>query len=241
MLNPEQLALSLVAGGLTSLSPCVFPLLPLVLGGTGHAHRVAPVVMGLGMVSTFTSIGIILGALGPGLGLEGDTTRLIGAVLLMVFGGVTLLPTLSTRFSRVFTPMANAAHGASLHLRPDTLWGALALGGILGLVWSPCSGPLLAATLTLVATEGGALAGGVMLGAFGLGAAIPLVAIAYASRSGVQRMRGWVGRYAQAIRRGFGLMILLMGWAIFYGGDKWLEAKIVNLMPDAWVNLTIKY
>ena len=68
---------------------------------------------------------------------------------------------------------------------------AMALGAVLGLVWNPCSESLLGSSLTLVATEGGVLCGGVVLALFGLGAAIPLVAVAYASRSGFARVRDW--------------------------------------------------
>lgn len=114
------------------------------------------------------------------------------------------------------------------------------LGGLLGLVWSPCSGPLLGSALALVASEGGALQGGLILGVFGMGAAIPLVVVAYASRSGFGCMRGWVMGHVNAIKKDFG-MLLLLGIAILSGGDKWLEAQVVKLLSDWWVNLTVKF
>ena len=113
------------------------------------------------------------------------------------------------------------------------------LGGVLGLVWSPCSGPLLGSALTLVASEGGIARGGVVLGVFGLGAAIPLVAVAYASRSGFVRVRDWVLSRIEQVRHGFAVLLGLMGVAIITGGDKWLEAQVLNWLPDAWVNLTV--
>ena len=112
---------------------------------------------------------------------------------------------------------------------------------MLGLVWSPCSGPLLASALTLVASEGGAAQGGLILGVFGLGAATPLVAVAYASRSGFNRMRGWVMGSIDLIKKGFGVLLLLLGIAILGGGDKWLESQLVPVLPDWWVNLTVKF
>ena len=116
---------------------------------------------------------------------------------------------------------------------------AAALGGVLGLVWSPCSGPLLGSALTLVASEGGALRGGVVLSLFGLGAAIPLVAVAYASRSGFARARDWVLSRIERVRHGFALLLGAMGVAILTGADKWVEARALQWLPDAWVNLTV--
>jgi cytochrome c-type biogenesis protein len=236
-----QLGFSLAAGSLTTLSPCVFPILPLVLGGAVQANRLAPLAMGAGMAASFAVIGVLLGLLGPVLGIDGDSVRTGGAVLLIAFGLVMLIPPLNQRFTSWLTPLASSANQASARLKPDSLWGALALGGLLGLVWSPCSGPLLAAALTLVASEGGALQGGLILGLFGLGAAIPLVAVAYASRSGMNAMRGWVMRRMDTVKKAFGVLMLLLGLAILTGGDKWLESQVVALMPDGWVNLTVQY
>jgi cytochrome c-type biogenesis protein len=238
-LSLPQLGLSVAAGGLTTLSPCVFPLLPLVLGGAVQGHRLAPVAMGLGMMLSFASIGVVLGALGPALGIDADTIRVAGAAMLIAFALVMLVPALGDRFSRWMLPIASAANAASTRLDGGSLLSAAALGAVLGLVWSPCSGPLLGSALTLVASEGGALRGGVVLALFGLGAAIPLVAVAYASRSGFMRARDWILARIERVRRGFAVLLGGMGVAILTGADKWLEARVLAWLPDAWVNLTI--
>lgn len=233
-----HLGLSLVAGSLTTLSPCVFPILPLVIGGAVQANRLAPVAMGIGMAISFALIGIVLGALGPALGIDSDSVRLFGAWLLISFGLVMLVPALNRRFTEWMLPIASSANAASSKLDGSSLSGALLLGGVLGLVWSPCSGPLLASALTLVASEGGAVRGGIVLGLFGIGAAIPLVAVAYASRRGFGVARGWVLQRIDGIKKGFGVIILLTGIAILSGADKWLEAKVVSVLPDAWIQAT---
>lgn len=233
-----HLGLSLVAGSLTTLSPCVFPILPLVIGGAVQANRLAPLAMGLGMAISFALIGVVLGALGPALGIDSDSVRLFGAWLLIAFGLVMLVPVLNQRFTEWMLPIASSANAASAKLDGGSLTGALLLGGVLGLVWSPCSGPLLASALTLVASEGGALRGGTILGLFGIGAAIPLVAVAYASRRGFSVARGWVLARIDGIKKAFGVLILLTGLAILSGADKWLEAQVVSVLPDAWVRAT---
>jgi cytochrome c-type biogenesis protein len=238
-LSLPQLGLSVAAGGLTTLSPCVFPLLPLVLGGALQGHRLAPVAMGLGMTASFAAIGMLLGALGPALGLDGDTVRIGGAAMLIAFALVMLVPALGERFSRWMLPIATAANAASTRLDGRSLLSAMALGAVLGLVWSPCSGPLLGSALTLVASEGGVVRGGVVLAFFGLGAAIPLVAVAYASRSGFARVRDWVLVRIEQVRKGFAALLGLMGIAILTGADKWLEARVPQGLPESWINLTV--
>nr|MBL8410911.1 cytochrome c biogenesis protein CcdA [Dechloromonas sp.] len=228
-----HLGLSLVAGSLTTLSPCVFPILPLVLGGAVQNNRFAPLAMGLGMAVSFALIGILLGALGPALDIDSDSVRLFGAWLLIAFGLVMLVPALNRRFTEWMLPIASGANAASARLDGGSLGGALLLGGVLGLVWSPCSGPLLASALTLVASEGSALRGGTILGLFGIGAALPLVGVAYASRRGFNAARGWVLARIDGIKKAFGLLILLTGLAILSGADKQLEAWIVGHLPDA--------
>ena len=238
-LSLPQMGLSLAAGSLTTLSPCVFPLLPLVLGGALQGNRLAPVAMGAGMIASFATIGMLLGALGPSLGIDADTVRTAGAAMLIAFALVMLVPALGERFTRWMLPIASTANAASSRLDGGSLVGALLLGGVLGLVWSPCSGPLLGSALTLVASEGGVTRGGLVLGVFGLGAAIPLVAVAYASRRGFVAMREWVMTRIERVRHVFAVLLGALGVGILTGGDKWLEARVLQWLPEAWVNLTI--
>jgi cytochrome c biogenesis protein CcdA len=150
-----------------------------------------------------------------------------------------LVPALSERFSQWMLPMASGASAASARLDGRSLGGALLLGGVLGLVWSPCSGPLLGSALALVASDGGAARGGLVLAIFGLGAALPLVAVAYASRGGFVRGRNWMLARVERSRLGFVLVLGAMGIAILTGGDKRLEAWVLTWLPEAWVNLTV--
>lgn len=240
-LSLPQLGLSLAAGSLTTLSPCVFPLLPLVVVGAVQANRWSPVAMGAGMAMSFALIGMFLGALGPALGVDGDSVRIAGAWLLMAFAPVMLVPRLGERFSGWMAPIAFSANAASARLDGGSIAGALVLGGVLGLVWSPCSGPLLASALTLAAAGGGAAKGALILGVFGLGAAVPLVAVAYASRRGFAAARTWMLDHVARIKNAFAILIGALGAAILTGADKWLEARVVAVLPDAWVTLTTRF
>ncbi len=235
-----ELGLSVAAGSLTTLSPCVFPLLPLVLGGALQRNRAAPLAMGLGMTISFAIAGVLLGLLGEAVGLDPSAVRVGAAWLLVAFGVVMVVPVLNARFTQLISPLANSASQASSGIDSGSLRGALMLGALLGLIWSPCSGPLLGSALTLVASEGGAGRGALILGLFGFGAAIPLMAAAYASRGALGRVRGWVLAHGETTKKVFGLLLLAVGAAILSGADKWAEAQITQALPDAWITLTTK-
>jgi cytochrome c-type biogenesis protein len=241
MVSAPELGLAWVAGSLTTLNPCVFPLLPLVLGGAVQENRLAPVAMGAGMVGAFALLGLVLGVAGDAIGLDPEHIRWAGALLLIGFGLVMLVPMLNERFTQLMSPVATRANVATSRFQAGSLGGAFAIGALLGMVWSPCSGPMLASALTIVASEGGALRGTLVLGVFGLGAASVLVAAAYASRAGFGRVRGWVLAHMDRVKRGFGVLVLLLGLAILMGGDKWLEAQLIHLMPQGWIDLTTRF
>ncbi|HMQ72841.1 MAG TPA: cytochrome c biogenesis CcdA family protein [Rubrivivax sp.] len=241
MVSAPEIGLAWLAGSLTTLNPCVFPLLPLVLGGAVQANRAAPLSMGAGMVASFALLGLLVGVAGDALGLYPEHLRIAGALLLIGFGIVMLVPWLNVRFTQWMAPMATRANTASARFDAGSLGGAFAIGGLLGMVWSPCSGPMLASALTIVATEGGALRGTLILGVFGLGAATVLVAAAYASRAGFGRVRGWVIANMDRVKIGFGVLVLLLGLAILLGGDKWLEAQLIRVMPQGWIDLTTRF
>lgn len=238
VLSLPQLGLSLAAGSLTTLSPCVLPLLPLVVGGAVQRNRLAPVAMGLGMAMAFALIGLLVGTLGPAIGLDADHVRVFGALMLILLAGVFWIPAWSERFSQWAMPLATSAQNASAGLDAGSLKGAFLLGGVLGLVWSPCSGPLLASALTLVVSEGGALPGAIILGVFGLGAALPLIGVAYASRAGFERWRDRALRSMDRVKKGFAVLLALAGVAILMGWDKALEAWALDHLPDAWLRLS---
>jgi cytochrome c-type biogenesis protein len=236
-----QAAFSVAAGSLSTISPCVFPMLPVVVGGALQANRLGPAAMGLGMTASFALMGMLLGALGPALGLDGDHVRTAGAVAMIIFALLMVVPGLGARVGQWFTPLANRANAASGSLNGASITSAFLLGTVLGLVWSPCSGPLLGSALTMVATKGGVLPGGLMLGLFGLGAAMPLVAVAYASRAGFTRAQHWLQRHGATLNLIFAAVLAALGVAILTGTDKWLEAKLTALLPDGWVSLMVAF
>ena len=120
-LSLSHVGLSMAAGSLTTLSPCVFPILPLVLSGAVQGNRLAPVAMGSGMAISFALIGLLVGALGPALGIDSDNVRVLGALLLVAFGLVMLVPVLNRRFTEWMLPIASSVNAASSRLDGGSL------------------------------------------------------------------------------------------------------------------------
>lgn len=241
MISISELSVSLLAGSLSTLNPCVFPLLPLVLGGAMQSNRFTPVAMGIGMATSFALLGLLIGALGDTLGLDPEMVRTVGGVMLVLIGTAMLIPAWNEQVTKWMTPLASNAQSVSGKLSGTSLISAFSLGAVLGFVWSPCSGPLLLSAISLVATEGGFLRGASILGIFGLGAAIPLVAVAYASRSSFMKSRDWLMKHINPVKRLFAFLVLGLGLLILSGHDKTVEAAILEILPHSWVQLTTKF
>jgi cytochrome c-type biogenesis protein len=228
------LALAFVAGLLTALSPCVLPLLPLVMGSAAR-NRYGPTALAAGFVTTFTVIGVLLASLGTALGLSDTIVRSTSAALLVAAGVLMISHRLQDSAGRWLSPLASASARLSAHA-DQGVGGQFFIGALLGGVWSPCVGPTLGAALGL-ATRGETLAhAAAIMAAFGLGAATLLLAAGYASRPVIgQRLR-----LLQAGARGrlvFGIVLLLVGASVASGADKVVESALLARLPQWWIDL----
>lgn len=228
------LVLAFVAGLLTALSPCVLPLLPLVMGSAAR-NRYGPTALAAGFVTTFTVIGVLLASVGTALGLSDTIVRSISAALLVAAGGLMISHRLQDATGRWLSPLASAS--AKLSARADQGLGAqFFIGALLGGVWSPCVGPTLGAALGL-ATRSETLAhAATIMAAFGLGSATFLLAAGYASRAVMgQRLR--LLQAGESGRLVFGIVLLLVGASVPSGVDKLIESAVLARLPQWWVEL----
>lgn len=223
-----------LAGVITVLSPCVLPLLPVILGTGAQEGRARPIGLIVGFVGTFTLATLALSFLVRALGVPPDLNRVLAGSVLILLGLVLAIP----RFHLVFERLASAlASRAPVGGVSSGFGGGIAVGAGLGLAWSPCVGPIMASVITLALNQqvdAGAIA--VTL-AFSLGTALPMAAIMIGGRQLVRRL-SWFQANAARIQQVLGVLLVFTGLAIFLGWDRQIQILLLTWFPDWELALT---
>ncbi|MBY0581431.1 MAG: cytochrome c biogenesis CcdA family protein [Sphingomonas sp.] len=234
-LNP---VLAYAAGALTILSPCVLPLVPIVLGSAGQSHRYGPLALAAGLVLSFTGVGFALATVGAASGFDGDWVRYFGAALLLLAGIALLVPKLQYWLQGAAAPLSAWASERQSGLERFGLAGQFGIGALLGLVWSPCVGPTLGAATVLAAQGQNLGAVAMTMAAFGLGIATVLVVLAMATKSLLAQWRGKLMTAGSGGKRVLGTLLAVVGVLIITGGDHLIEGVLVTITPDWLADLT---
>lgn len=212
-----QSGLAFVEGLGLAFSPCILPILPLILAGGATGSRKKPFGIILGFVIFFTIFALISRQILAQFGLAQDTLQTISFGLLMLFGLVMVIPFLEQGFSKLTQGVANRAQnlGNTGLAAGDGFMGGVVLGGLIGLVWTPCAGPIMAAALLQVIQSATSVDAIAVIFAFSLGAAVPMLIIALASKTLISRLRG-LNHHTALIRRVMGvLLIVFAGLGLF--------------------------
>jgi cytochrome c biogenesis protein CcdA len=143
-------AFAFVAGAGTALTPCVLPVLPALLASAGSGGRRRPLGVIAGLTATHTLAIVALASLVDGVGLPDGTVRTLAVLVLLGFGLALLVPSLA---ARVEAPLSRLARFGPRG-RGDGFWSGALVGAGLGFVYAPCAGPILAAVVSVSATQG---------------------------------------------------------------------------------------
>ena len=230
-----------LAGVLASLSPCVLPILPIVLASAGAQHRLGPLALTGGLALSFAASGLLLGLAGFALGLEADTLRMAGAAMLVLAGLVLLAAGLAGRLSAAAERWLAPVQALAGRMTARGVSGQLALGAVLGLAWAPCTGPALGAAVALSAQAGTAPRAALVMLAFAIGAALPLLALGYAARGSLPAIKRRLGGFGGLMRPAMGGVLAALGVVILLGLDKRIETIATAALPDAWVDLIARF
>jgi cytochrome c-type biogenesis protein len=229
-------ALALLAGVATVAAPCTLPVLPILLGGSvGQTSRLRPAAIALGFVISFSFVALLLNALTRALDFDPNILRDGATVLLVVFGLLMIFPAVWDRLTAQVATFS-AGSGAAALAGGNGALGGLVLGAALGLVWTPCAGPVLGSILTLIATSQDAASGSALLVTYALGAAIPMLAIAYGGQAVTTRVRS-IARFAPVLRPAFGALVIAVALATWLHYDTQVVAWLASLYPDGQVGL----
>jgi len=169
------------AGVASVLSPCVLPVIPIIMAGAERNDRLRPLFVVSGLSLSFMAMGAISSLFGAFLIGKTRYIEIAGAVVIMVMGLMVMFDlSIFKRFYRL----------SNIRIKGEGRIGGLILGMALGLIWVPCVGPFLSSTLTMVATSGQLATGIILLGFYSLGLAIPMLIVGYSSQLLQNRIKG---------------------------------------------------
>jgi len=230
-----------LAGVLSTLSPCVLPLIPIIIGAAANQHRFGPFALAGGLAVSFAVIGTGLASIGSSIGLAQDGFRLFAAVVMGIIGIVLISNRLQERFAVAMSGVSGAGNSLLSKVTIDGLLGQFLIGILLGLVWTPCVGPTLGAAITL-ASQGRDLGKIIfVMGIFGLGAGLPLALLGMLSRGAMMKAKGKLGNAGKFGKQLLGGFLIVISLLVMTGQDKALESFLLKHSPDWLTDLTTTF
>lgn len=224
-----------LSGIITILSPCILPVLPVVLAGGSGGGRARPWGIILGFVLSFTVFTVTLSALAEATGLESGSLRVLAVAVLALFGLVMVVPQLSRWFEAGVSKLVTRFQPRQGRI--GGFWSGVPLGMSLGILWTPCVGPILASVITLALASSIDAGAFVITLAYSLGTAIPMYLIMVGGRALLRRVPA-LSRHSQGIRRGFGVVMMAMSLVIALGWDLRFQSAVLDAFPGYGSNLT---
>lgn len=220
-----------LAGVATVLSPCVLPVLPIVLSAGVDKQRFRPLIIILGFILSFAFFTLTLTYLVQSLGLSANLLRYAAIALIAFFGLIMLFPSLTERYSKATSFISD--YGTKIQsIKTGTGFiSSLLLGIALGLVWTPCAGPILAAVTTLVATQSVTYEIVLLTFLYSLGCGIPMLLIAYGG-SKILNSVSFFSKNAETIKKVFGILILITALALFFHVEVYLQQAAIRYLPS---------
>lgn len=231
-----DIVLALLAGVLTVAAPCILPMLPILFGtSVGQTSRARPIFIAAGFTFAFAGTALLFSAFSHALGLSQDTLRDIAIVLLMAFGLLMVWPRPFELLTAKLGGILNRANAIGNRAGTGNA-GGFVLGTTLGILWTPCAGPVLGSILTLIATAQDLTRAAVLLACYALGAAVPMLGIAYGGQYLSTRARRIVP-YAHRLQQVFGVVTILIAVAMYYQYDALITVWLSDFYPNAQLGL----
>jgi cytochrome c-type biogenesis protein len=233
--------LAFLAGLISILSPCVLPLVPIVLASSYSVHKYGPAALAAGLALSFTGIGLFIATIGFSIGVGSTELRLASAVLMIFFGILLFSKSLQDKLAILLSPVGNYLEGKSQGLPGSGLFAQFGIGILLGAVWSPCVGPTLGAA-SILASQGKDLwQVGATMFVFGIGAALPLLVLSLLTKEAFLKIRGSLFATSLLGKKFMGATLIFLGGLIILGLDKKLEAYLVDISPEWLTTLTTRF
>jgi cytochrome c biogenesis protein CcdA/thiol-disulfide isomerase/thioredoxin len=225
-----------LAGIVTILSPCILPILPVILATsvTDENSKKRPYGIVVGFILSFTFFTLFLSSIVKLFGIDAEILRSFSVIVIALFGFSLLIPAFQQLTESLFARLAN--------LMPVTanktgFGGGVVIGLSLGLLWTPCVGPILASVISLAIT--GTVTGEAFLItlAYSIGTAIPMYLVIVSGRSLFTKVP-WLLSNTGKIQKLFGLLMILVSLAIYQGYDRSFQTYVLTKFPQYGAGLT---
>ena len=220
-----QLFLALVEGIGLVASPCILPILPIMLAASLDGGKRRPLGIITGFILAFTVFALLSRQLLEALHADPEIVRNVALALLALFGFVMLSKKLSDKLLGATQGLANLGQNLSSRWdRKNGYFSGVAIGALIGLIWTPCAGPIMAAAVVQIVQAKTSAEATLTVIMFALGAGIPMLAIALAGRQVATRL-GFFKKHSYAVRRVLGVIIIAAAVLIYEGADVQLLAS----------------
>ncbi|MBB6480427.1 cytochrome c biogenesis protein DipZ [Spirochaeta isovalerica] len=222
-----------LSGIITILSPCILPVLPIVLSGSVGGIK-KPLGIISGFVVSFSFFTLFLTALVRRFGFSADTLRIAAVVLIVLFGAVLLIPRLNQLFEKTVSLLQKRT---GKNKNRQGFSGGLLTGFSLGLIWTPCAGPLMASVISLSITQSVTGYSVLITLAYTIGTSLPMLAIMFGGRKLINRVPGLL-KNSGKIQRFFGAVLIFTGFSIAMGWDRDFQQTVLDVFPGYGDGLT---
>jgi cytochrome c biogenesis protein CcdA/thiol-disulfide isomerase/thioredoxin len=225
------LGFSFLAGIFTALSPCILPVLPAILSTGVGGGRLRPLGTILGLICSFAFFTLTLSWLVHRAGVSPEILRYVAIALVFFFGLVMIFPGLSNWFAKVTAPLASLGQKIQGTRQRQGFGEGIVFGVALGLLWTPCAGPILGTITALAATESVNVTAVLMTVSYSIGSGAILLIYAYGSAKILSSSR-FLSRYTERIRQGFGVLMVLFGLILTLHWDMVINEKLAQVFPE---------
>ncbi len=221
-----------LSGIITILSPCILPVLPIVLSGS-IGGKSKPLGVVTGFIASFSLFTLALSSIVQALNIAPQTLRLMALVIIIFFGLILVIPKLLLYFEIIASRLIKQKPKG----QKSGFIGGFIVGISLGLIWTPCVGPIMASVISLAVSQkidGGAV---IIIIAYALGTSIPMFGIMIGGRKLLNRFPQITGN-TDKIQRFFGVMMIVVGLSIGFGLDRQFQTFILRTFPNYGTSIT---
>ena len=231
------IAFAFLAGIITIVSPCILPILPIILSSSIGGHDIGkfrPVGVVSGFILSFTFFTLFLSAIVRLTGISADTLRLVSIIVIGGFGVSLIYPQFQLLVEGLFSKLARIMPSSQ---NKSGFGGGLLIGLSVGLLWTPCVGPILASVISLAITGTVTFDAFLITLAYSLGTAIPMLLIILGGQNVLRRVP-WFLSNLNHIQKLFGVIMILTAIGIFFNIDRKFQTFVLNIFPQYGAGIT---